>query len=97
MKIKMDSELKGINGLEPIMDQGKVITLKEICIAALLTPTEGDEEKKKYEKWEIYKKIKDAKTELVELTAEDVTTIKRGIGKIHPPLILGQCFELLEQ
>jgi len=75
-----------------------VITLRDICVNALLTPTEGDDEKKKFEKWEIFKKLRDLKDDedIVELTAEEISVIKKGIGKVQAPLILGQCFEMLE-
>lgn len=92
MKIKINENLKGIDG-ENIVP---VMTLKNVCITSILTPVEGDDEKKKFEKYEIFKKLRDAKEE-VTLTAEEITVIKKGIGKLQPPLIMGQCFELLEK
>lgn len=72
------------------------MTLKDICMNAILTPLEGDDEKKKFEKWEIYKKLRSAKDE-VTLTVEEIATVKKAIGKFYPQLIMGQCFELLEK
>jgi len=54
-----------------------------------------DDQKKKFEKWEIFKKVR-AVQEDVFLTSEEIVVIELGMGKIHPPLIFGQAFEMLE-
>jgi len=95
MTIKINEELKNIDGKTSIIEKGNPLTLKEVCIAAVLTPMEGDDRKKKFEKWEIYKKFRDS-IDTVTLSAEDVAIIKDSIGKFYPPLILGQSFEMLE-
>jgi hypothetical protein len=96
MKIKINECLKGVDGVSPIVEKEIVLTLKEVCIAAVLTPMEGEDQKKKFEKWEIYKKLRDS-VETVELSVEEISAIKASIGKFYPPLILGQSFEMLEQ
>jgi hypothetical protein len=96
MRIKINQNLLGLDGREPILDNGKILTLRDVCIAAVLTPVQEDDQKKKFEKWDIFKKLRDAK-EVAELTVEEISIIKAGSGKIHPPLILGQCFEMLEK
>lgn len=96
MKIKINVELKGVEG-EPIVLNGKPPkTLKDVCVSAVLTPEQDDDSDKKLNKYKIFKKLADAK-ESVDLTAEEIVVIKAGIGKFEPPLILGQCFELLEK
>ena len=95
MKIKINQKLTGLDGKEPILDNGKIITLRDVCIAAILSPVQEDDQKKKFEKWEVFKKIRDAK-EIVELTVEEISTIKSSSGKSHPPLIYGQICDLLE-
>lgn len=100
MKIEnVNKPLLGVDGVTPIPNadkKGTFLTLKDVCINAVLTPVQGEEDpKKKFTKYEIYKKLQDA-TKEVELTVEEVATIKVCIGKFNPPLILGQCFELLE-
>ena len=95
MKIRMNQQLIGVDK-KPIVKPGNPpMTLKDICIGSILTPIEGDDEKKKFEKYEIFKKIRDAKAE-TELKAEEIVVIKKAIGKFQPPLIMGQCFEMLE-
>ncbi len=95
MKIKINQVLKDVDGTNPIVQKEKVLTLKEICVAAVLTPIEADDQKKKFEKWDVYKKLLNANEE-AELSIEDLAIIKAAIGKFYPPLIMGQCFEMLE-
>lgn len=95
MKIKTNQELFDVDGKTPIKNGDKLLTLRDVCSNAVLSPASKDDEKKKFEKWEIFKILRDAGDE-AELTAEQITTIKRGIGEIYPPLILGQAFEMLE-
>ena len=94
MKVQISTKLKGIKG-EPINDNGQVLTLKDIVINGVLSPVDGDDEKKKWEKYEIFKKVRDAK-DVADLTAEEITVIKKCIAKMSPPLIMGQAFEIIE-
>lgn len=96
MKIKVNETLKGIDGVEVLKgEKGRPLTLKDICINSILSPDQGDDDKKKFEKWEIFKKVRDA-NDFAELTVEEITIVKKSIGKIQPPLILGQCYEIIE-
>jgi hypothetical protein len=96
MKIKINETLKGIDGVEILKgDKGHALTLKDICVNSVLTPIQEDDDRKKFEKYEIFKKVRDAK-DFVELTVEEIALTKKAIGKIQPPLIMGQCYEMLE-
>lgn len=96
MKIKINEKLKGIDGKDIALNNAPAITLKDVSITSILTPVQEDGEKLKFEKYEIYKLLRDAKIE-VTLTAEQITIIKKAVGKFQPPLIMGQCFEMLEK
>jgi hypothetical protein len=98
MKINVLVKLKDIDGTDIIPTaNAKPMTLKDVIFNSILSPSQDDDEKKKYEKYEIFKKVKEAgKDGLVELKAEEITTIKKSIGKVQPPLVLGQAFDLLE-
>ncbi len=97
MKIKIDKELIDVDGITPIQDKVGVLTLKQVCIAAILTPIEGEEWTKKQEKWDLFKKFRDVDTtQIVEVSIEELKILKDSIGKWYPPLIMGQCFEMLE-
>lgn len=82
---------------EPLQkEKGLAITFKDIAIHSILSPVQGDDEKKKWDKYEIYRKLQDAKGSEVELKTEEVAILKLAIGKIQPPLIMGQCWEIIE-
>jgi hypothetical protein len=96
MKVKLGTALKGIDGVEDLKgDKGRPLSIKDIIVNSVLTPMQDDDEKKKFEKYEIFKKVRDAKAD-VDLTIEQIALVKKSVGKIQPPLIMGQCFEILE-
>lgn len=96
MKVKINQKLMGSDG-EPLQkEKGLAITFKDIAIHSILSPVQGDDEKKKWDKYEIYRKLQDAKGSEVELKTEEVAILKLAIGKIQPPLIMGQCWEIIE-
>lgn len=97
MKIKINEKLKDATGEDIQPDVTKpAMTLRDVCVSSILYPVADEDQAKKYGKWEIFKKLRDAKTE-VELTVEDIAIIKTAIGKFQPPLIMGQCFDLIEK
>lgn len=91
----MNVQLVGLQG-EPIKRGKEEVTLKLIAMNALLLPVEKDDEKKKYEKWDIYKKIKSESNSEVDLSVPEIALIKELIGKHEPPLIMGQCWDIIE-
>jgi len=98
MKIKMGSELKQADGIRAITNSEtqKNMTLRDVCINALLTPQKDENEKDKYSDYELFKKIRDGGAD-VDLKTEEVVHIKKKIGLIYPALILGQAYDLLEK
>jgi len=114
MKVKISQKLFMVDGITPIPFEGLELTLKSVCINAMLTPVQptyneqgvctkkGDDDKTKYEKWDMFKKLRDSKEEtdasiIAELNSEDITFLKKWIGEFQPQLIYGQCYDLLEQ
>jgi len=71
------------------------MTLGDVCINSLLAPIQGDDEKKKWRKYELFRNVRDAKGE-IELKAEEIVLIKECIGKLQSTLVMGQCWDLLE-
>lgn len=72
-------------------------TLRNVIEESLLyenpkSPLSG---KTKNERYKLWQKVSQA-VEQVDLTANEITTIKECIGDIQPILITGQCEELLE-
>lgn len=97
MKIVITHAMKDVTGEDIKKPDGNILTLKDVIITSVLSPVQGDDEKVKFDKYEIYKKVKDDHPEGdVELTVEEIALIKKCIGQWQPPLILGQAFEMLE-
>lgn len=99
MKIKVDQKIFGVDGIEALKaDKGRDLTFKDVAISSLLPPLQDDDDKKKFARYEIFKKLRDdvSKEGTVELSVEDIAIIKRSIGKHQPPLIMGQCYDVLE-
>jgi len=97
MKIDISQKMKDINDKDIINPQNnQAMTLKSIAIEALLFPKEKDTEKEKYDKYDLYKKLKEVKKE-VDLKVEEVAKIKKLIGEVKPPLIMGQAWDMLEK
>ena len=99
MKVKFNQKLHGVDGLPLKADKGRDLTLRDVSISSVLGPAgnrpEDDTDEKKYHRFELYKKIKDNKDE-VDLTTTEIAEIKKAIGKHQPALIMGQCWDYLE-
>ncbi len=96
MKIKLDQKLVNMHGeIATYMDTKVEITLRKVIEDALLYPKEKEDGKAKYVRYEMFKRIMEAK-ESIELTSEDIADIKKLIGETKNPLIVGQAWDLLE-
>lgn len=97
MKVQLNEKILSVDGTSPLNnpETGRILTLRDVCVNSLLSPIQEDNEVKKYEKYELFKKIRDASSE-VELKAEEIVIIKKCIGHFQPPLILGQAYDLLD-
>jgi len=96
MKIKLDQTLVNAQGEVAVyIDTKKEITLRKVIEDALLYPKEKEDGKAKYVRYEMFKRIMEAK-ESIELTSEDTAEIKKLIGETKNPLIVGQAWDLLE-
>ncbi|HUX03155.1 MAG TPA: hypothetical protein VMY35_19510 [Phycisphaerae bacterium] len=96
MTLDVTQVLLGLDG-EPLLDGEKAsITLRPICINALMATMETDkglsgEDKVKI--WVLAGKIQ--KEDRPVLVAEDVTLLKKRIGSAYGPAIVGPAFLLL--
>jgi hypothetical protein len=96
MKVKVNQKLKLHDGVSPIkMEGNQDLTLGSVCINSILTPVQTDTVEQKLEKYDIFKKLRDGKAE-VELSVEEIALLKKSIGTVNPPLIVGQAFEMIE-
>jgi len=99
MKINIESEIKQADGIKPIANpdperNAEPMTLKDVCINALLAPDQKETDKEKYSDYELFQKIRDVKE--VDLKTNEIVRIKKKIGLIYPALVLGQAWDLLE-
>jgi len=73
-------------------------TLKDAAINSLLGQLVGDERQSGTDKVKCFKLAQKIEAgDPVELTTEELATIKDRIGKGMFTLVVGRCFELLEQ
>lgn len=73
------------------------VTLRDVMVNSIIAPKQGDNEKKKWEKYEIWKVLRDAKPdESVRLTSEQIKIVKESIADQYFQLIMGQAYDLIE-
>ena len=96
MKVKIDVKMYDSDGKE-VANPGKPsLTLRDVIVNSILTYKEGEGKKEKYEKYSLFKRLKDAKSE-IDFTVEEIVLIKECIGQFQAQLIMGQCFDLLDK
>lgn len=99
MKINVDEKLKTMDGQIMMDNDGKgnaiEASLKTLLVNAVLAPTEKELGVDKVRKYELAKML--FKGGEVDLTAEDITLIKKQVGENFAPIVVGQVFEMLEK
>jgi hypothetical protein len=95
MKLKINQELFDADGKSIPAGTRPKLFLKDVCINAVLTPIQDDNQEDKWKKYELWKKLRDSKNE-IELEIEEIAAIKKAIGKVNVTIIMGQAFEMLE-
>lgn len=87
----------------------ELLTVKNVCIKALIRPKpfvygptgnviqEGDPDKVKFEKWDLYKKFRDNTTGFVELNNEEFALLMIVVIENNSQLIAGQIRDLVEE
>ena len=98
MKIDLQQKILSVDGIKALQNtETKLeLTLKDVCINAILQPGKDDTGKQKAEAYELFVKIRVCPKE-IELTSEEIVQIKKKIGLIYMPLILGQAWNMLEK
>jgi len=102
MKIDFTQTLKTMSGevMKDMDEKNEAVdaTLKMAVVNALLAPQKEQESGvDKIKKYELAKMVFKAEGE-VDVTAEDITLIKKAVEKAFPsPIIVGQVNEMLEK
>lgn len=100
MKINFSAELKTLDGQtikETTADDSKPATLAVFAVNALNAQLEEEKNldgAEKFKRYQLAAKVYNGGE--VELTSDEAAKIKGLIGKIYPPLIVGQCWPLLD-
>lgn len=91
-KFNLNQPIPNLEG-EPLKQGDKVLTHGAVIRNALMQPVEGDTGSQKLRKFEVGLKCA---TDESELSAEDITLIKKCVGDMYAPLVVGRVFNLLD-
>lgn len=97
MKRNFDAILKTLDGEDFKADGAAPLTLKKVCIGAIGAALPGDEQMDGERKFGLYK-LADRinKGGLVDVTAEEIATLKARIAKSYTVFAIGAAYTLLE-
>ena len=96
MKIDFNVKFKTFDGQDIIM-RDKPATLKDISVESLMSLLEEEKNlsgEEKLKRYELALKIKDGG--IIDISVEDIALVKKLIGKMFTPLIVGQAWKNLE-
>lgn len=95
MKRRFDTVILNFDG-KPVPDQdGKSVTLGSICVTVLMTTDlERADGKEKFERAEFARRIH--KATVIDVTAEEISLLKRLLGIACPPVVVWPAYKLLE-
>jgi len=93
MKIKLATVMTDLFG-KPIKNGEVDFLLSDVCMNALLSP---DDEKEADEKVKRYRlAVKCSNGADPDLSVEEVALLKKLIGRVYPPLIVGKAYDLID-
>lgn len=99
-KIYVNQKLQCFDKDEALADADGPIGLSRVLINALFASAPGDNTtgEKKFKLYLLAQRIKEAAgaSGSCDLLAEDISLLKEQVGKLYPPLIVGQVFNMLE-
>lgn len=98
MKVDFNYVIRDLKG-EAVLDGKDEFTLKTVACNALLMPYPDEQQLSgtdKYRRFKLADKISSANGEDVDLSAEEVTDLKKLIAKAFSPLVVGRAFDKLD-
>lgn len=96
MKVDFSTVLNDLLG-EPLKEDGKPFTLSMACCTALMTPAQDEPNvaaETKVRRFKLATAIIQGGEQ--DFSIEDVAELKKLIGKIFGPLVVGRAFEILD-
>lgn len=97
MKINFKQSIPDLENVPIPNEKGDPVTLSQVCIEGLLRPHQEDGKlsgEEKLERLKLAKKIK--KHDEVEISAEQVTKLKKLVALHFSTLVVGQAVTMLE-
>jgi hypothetical protein len=100
MKLKVNEVLVTLTGeklFDVIGGERKDITLKTVCVEAILKPNDADTQvsgMEKMNRWDLAQKIFKA-TDDIDITAEEAALLKTLIARAFPVIIAGQSCKMI--
>jgi hypothetical protein len=99
MQVNFDQKLLNLDGTEVVNPNDKEPTLlRGIAVTALLAQFEDERSlsgEDKLKRWELALKIKNGE-DPIELSVEEISLVKKLIGKGFVVLVVGQAWKMLE-
>ncbi len=90
--MNLKETIKNLRG-EEFKENGAVITVGDVCANALLSAKAKDA-KEKVGNYELAKRLINEKE--IELTSEEIVSIKSAVGETCGTLVVGQVFSILK-
>lgn len=93
MKIDLDIVLKGTDDAD-LTENGKPVILRDILVNSLMSLSKQDvgiSGVDKYKRYELAMNLDG------NLKSEDITLIKKLVGQMYTPLIIGRVYDILEK
>lgn len=72
------------------------LTLRAVCVGALLSMDQSCEGKEKFKRWGLAKRIQDTKGP-VDLTVSELAKVRTLVGKAYGPIVVGQAWTHFDQ
>ena len=96
MKYALATPLMNVDNKTPINDaQGVGVTFKSICTLVLVQAPDKEADEK-YKCFALAVKVESA-SEYVDMNTEEVARVKRLVGEMMGPVVMGRMFDLLDQ
>ena len=97
MKVDFNAEIKTLDGEGIRDDKGTLVTLKSICVQALIAAFQDEQDLagvEKLKRYELAREINHGGE--IQMSAENVVLLKKLIAKGFNVLVVGQTYGMLE-
>jgi len=84
-------------GEQPMYTRKKKLTLRSVCVGALMGITDSDKNMTGAEKNKRFLLALKLQDDTAELQAEDIVLLKERIGSMYSTLVTGRAWQLLEK